>query len=60
MRFRFKTNDKLPYNKKINVPVCVVSKRVSRVIKKGDCGIIHRLIYKNVFMKMIIFEKKVN
>ena len=25
MRFRFKTNDKLPYNQKINVPVCVVS-----------------------------------
>ena len=25
MRFRFKTNDNLPYNKKINVPVCVIS-----------------------------------
>ena len=25
MRFRFKTNDKLPYNQKINVPVRVVS-----------------------------------
>ena len=25
MRFRFKTNDKLPYNQKINVPVCVIS-----------------------------------
>ena len=24
MRFRFKTNDKLPYNEKINVPVCVI------------------------------------
>ena len=24
-RFRFKTNDNLPYNKKINVPVCVIS-----------------------------------
>ena len=34
MRFRFKTNDKLPYNKKNNVPVCVVS--MSSVIKKGD------------------------
>ena len=34
MRFRFKTNDKLPYNQKINVPVCVVS--MSSVIKKGD------------------------
>ena len=34
MRFRFKTNDKLPYNLKINDPVCVVS--MSSVIKKGD------------------------
>ena len=34
MRFRFKTNDKLPYNQTINVPVCVVS--MSSVIKKGD------------------------
>ena len=34
MRFRFKTNDKLPYNQKIDVPVCVVS--MSSVIKKGD------------------------
>ena len=24
-RFKFKTNDALPYNKKINVPVCVIS-----------------------------------
>ena len=34
MRFRFETNDNLPYNQKINVPVCVVS--VSSVIKKSD------------------------
>ena len=34
MRFRFKINDKLPSNQKINVPVCVVS--MSSVIKKGD------------------------
>ena len=34
MRFRVKTNNKLPYNQKINVPVCVVS--MSSVIKKGD------------------------
>ena len=25
IRFRFKTNDNLPYNKKNNVPVCVIS-----------------------------------
>ena len=34
MRFRFKTNDKLHYNQKPNVPVYVVS--MSSVIKKGD------------------------
>ena len=25
MRFKFKTDDKLPYNQKINIPVCVIS-----------------------------------
>ena len=34
MRFRFKTNDKLPYNEKTDVPLCVVS--MSSVVKKGD------------------------
>ena len=34
MRFRFKTNGKLPYNKKINVPLCVIS--ISGVVKKSD------------------------
>ena len=34
MRFKFKTDDNLGYNKKFNVPVCVTS--VSSVIKKGD------------------------
>ena len=34
MRFKFKTNDKLPYNQKINVPVCVVS--MGSVIRKSD------------------------
>ena len=34
MRFRFKTNDKLPYNQKINVPVCVIS--ISSVVKKDN------------------------
>ena len=34
MRFKFKTNDKLPYNKKINVPVCVIS--ISGVVKKDN------------------------
>ena len=34
MRFKFKTNDKLPYNQKIDVPVCVIS--INGVLKKGD------------------------
>ena len=34
MRFKFKTNHKLPYNQKINVPVCVIS--ISGVVKKDD------------------------
>ena len=34
MRFRFKTNDNLPYNQKINVRVCVIS--ISNVFKKRN------------------------
>ena len=33
MKFRFKTDDNLPYYQKINVKVCVIS--ISSVIKKG-------------------------
>ena len=32
MRFRFKTDDNLVYNEKINIPVCVIS--LSCIIKK--------------------------
>ena len=32
IRFKFKTDDNLPYNKKINAPVCVIS--ISSVIEK--------------------------
>ena len=32
MRFRFKTDDNLVYNEKINIPVCIIS--LSSVIKK--------------------------
>ena len=32
-KFRFKTNDDLPYNKKINVAVCVIS--LSSVFEQG-------------------------
>ena len=34
MRFTFRTNDRLSYNQKINIPVCVIS--ISGVVKKGD------------------------
>ena len=34
MRFRFKADDKLVYNKKINIPVCVIS--LSSIVKTGD------------------------
>ena len=50
MRFKFKTDDKLLYNKKINIPVCVIS--ISSVVKKV-IFIIHSLDYTIVFMKMI-------
>ena len=32
MRFRFRTDDNLVYNKKINIPVCVIS--LSSIIKR--------------------------
>ena len=34
MRFRFRTDNNLVYNEKINIPVCVIS--LSSVIKKGN------------------------
>ena len=34
MRFRFKTNDNLPYNKIINVLVCAIS--TNSVFEEGD------------------------
>ena len=34
MRFKFRTDDKLVFNREINIPVCVIS--LSGVIKKGD------------------------
>ena len=33
MRFKFRTDDKLVYNLKINIPVCVIS--LSSVLKRG-------------------------
>ena len=44
--FKFKTDDNLLYNKKINIPVCVIS--ICSVIKKEN--IIQYLDYKNVLL----------
>ena len=53
--FKFKTDDNLLYNKKINIPVCVIS--ICSVIKEKKTFIIQYLDYKNVFMKMKVFKK---
>ena len=50
--FKFKTDDNLVHNKKINVPICIMS---ICTVKIGF--IILFLNYKNVFMKMKIFKK---
>ena len=34
IRFRFRTDDNLVYNQKINIPVCVLS--LNCIVKKGD------------------------
>ena len=34
MSFKFRTDDELMYNQKINIPVCVIS--LGCVVKKGD------------------------
>ena len=49
-RFRFKTDGDLIYNKKINIPVCVIS-------LKKEIFIIHNLNYKSAFMKVTSSQK---
>ena len=44
IKFRFRTDDNLVYNKKINIPVCVISK----IIQILDC--------KYVFMKVKVYK----
>ena len=53
--FRFKTDDNLVYNEKINISVCVIS--LSSVIKKNGF-IVQCLNYKNICMK--VFLKNIN
>ena len=50
-RFRFKTDDNLVYNEKINIPVCVIS--LSSVIKK-EWIYCPTLNYKNVCLKVFL------
>ena len=48
MRFRFKTDDNLVCNKKISIPVCVISlSSITFIVQFSN--------YKNVFMKMKVF-----
>ena len=49
-RFKFRTNDRLSYNHKINIPVCVIS--ISSVIKKGD------LYYPQVKLQKCFYESE--
>ena len=48
-RFKIRSDDNLLYNKKINIPVCVIS--LSSVIKKENIHYQY-LNYKNDFMKI--------
>ena len=48
MRFKFRTNDKLVYNQKINIPVCAIS--IGVVIKKGD------LYYPQIKLQKCFYE----
>ena len=62
IRFKFRTNNKLPYNQKINIPVCVIS--LSSVIKKVDIYYpqfkLQKCFYEseNQFVKKLILELK--
>ena len=51
MRTKIETDDVLPYNEQINVPVCVIA--ISSIFKKMKC-IIHKLHYTVVLMTMKI------
>ena len=50
-KFKFKTDDNLVYDEKINIPVCVIS--LGSVIKKIGLIILF-LNYKNVYIKIFL------
>ena len=54
MRFKFKTDDELVYNQKINIPVCVIL--LSCIVKKGDIYY-PQFDYKIVFMIFVLLYK---
>ena len=52
-RFRFKTDDNLAYNKRTNIPVCVIS---LSVFLKKKIFVIQILNYKGIFMKVKVYK----
>ena len=48
MRFKFRTDDNLVYNQRVNIPVCVIS--LSCVIKKGS------VYYSQFRLKKVFYE----
>ena len=50
MRFRFRTDDNLVYNEKINIPLCVIS--LNNVIKTGN------IYYFNFRLQKCFYEKE--
>ena len=55
MRFKFKTNDNLPYNRKINAPVCVIS--ISSVFEEKN-WYYPQIELQDCFYENIILDKK--
>ena len=52
LKIKFKTNDDLPYNKMINIPVCVLI----TVFLKKIMNIIHKFCYMIVLMSTLILQ----
>ena len=52
MRFRFKTDNNLAYNQKLNIPACVIS--LSSIVKKGD------IYYPQVKLQDCLYENELS
>ena len=58
VRFRFKTDDNLVYNKIINIPVCIIS--LSSIVKKGNNYYPNFQLQRCFFFKInLIFKKSI-